>query len=43
MPHEDAAHGSAEHFKRSIAIHLVIAWWIMLMTLFGREAPQLSA
>jgi hypothetical protein len=38
---EDAAHKSAERLKRSIAIHLVIGWRIMLMTLLGREVPQL--
>jgi hypothetical protein len=40
---EDAAHDSAERLKRSIAINLVIAWRIMLMTLLGREAPELAA
>ena len=34
---EDAAHKTAERLKRSIAINLVIAWRIMLMTLLGRE------
>jgi len=38
---EKAAHNSAERLKRSIAIHLVIAWRIMLMTLLGRETPEL--
>lgn len=40
---EDAAHKTAERLKRSIAINLVIAWRIMLMTLLGREAPELPA
>ena len=40
---EDAAHKTAERLKRSIAISLVIAWRIMLMTLLGREAPELPA
>jgi hypothetical protein len=40
---EDAAHKSAERLKRSIAINLVIAWRIMLMTLLGRETPELPA
>jgi len=40
---EDAAHKTAERLKRSIAINLVIAWRIMLMTLLGRETPELSA
>jgi len=38
---EDAAHETAERLKRSIAINLVIAWRIMLMTLLGRETPEL--
>lgn len=38
---EDAAHKTAERLKRSIAINLVIAWRIMLMTLLGRETPEL--
>ena len=38
---EAAAHKSAERLKRSIAINLVIAWRIMLMTLLGRETPEL--
>ena len=29
--------------RRAIAINLVIAWRIMLMTLLGREAPELPA
>ena len=40
---EDAAHETAERLKRSIAISLVIAWRIMLMTLLGREIPELPA
>ena len=40
---EDAAHKTAERLKRSIAINLVIAWRIMLMTLLGRETPELPA
>jgi hypothetical protein len=38
---EEAAHKTAERLKRSIAINLVIAWRIMLMTLLGRETPEL--
>lgn len=38
---EEAAHNSAERLKRSIAINLVIAWRIMLMTLLGRQTPEL--
>jgi hypothetical protein len=40
---EDLAHKSAERLKRAIGINLVIAWRIMLMTLMGRECPQLPA
>ena len=40
---EDLAHESAERLRRAIAINLVIAWRIMLMTLLGRETPQLPA
>jgi hypothetical protein len=32
---------TAERLRRAIAIHLVIAWRIMLMTLLGRATPQL--
>ncbi len=39
----DLAHKSAERLRRAIAIDLVIAWRIMLMTLLGRETPQLPA
>ena len=40
---EDMAHETAERLKRAIAINLVIAWRIMLMTLLGREIPELPA
>jgi hypothetical protein len=40
---EDIAHKTAERLRRAIAINLVIAWRIMLMTLMGRETPQLPA
>jgi hypothetical protein len=40
---ENAAHKTAERLKRAIAINLVIAWRIMLMTLLGRETPELPA
>lgn len=40
---EEAQHETAERLKRSIAINLVIAWRIMLMTLLGRETPELPA
>ena len=40
---EDLAHKSAERLRRAIAINLVIAWRTMLMTLLGREMPELPA
>ena len=40
---EELQHDSAERLRRAIAINLVIAWRIMLMTLLGREIPELSA
>jgi hypothetical protein len=38
---EDLANASAERLKRAVVIKLVIAWRIMLMTLLGRETPEL--
>jgi hypothetical protein len=40
---EDLAHRTADRLRRAIAINLVIAWRIMLMTLLGREQPELPA
>jgi hypothetical protein len=40
---ERLGHDSAERLERAIAIRLVIAWRIMLMTLLGRETPELPA
>lgn len=40
---EEIAHQTAERITRAIAIKLVIAWRIMLMTLLGRESPELPA
>jgi hypothetical protein len=40
---EDLAHHTADRQRRAIAINLVIAWRIMLMTLLGRETPDLPA
>ena len=37
------AHETAERLRRAIGINLVIAWRIMLMTLLGRERPELPA
>lgn len=38
---EERTHKTAERLKRSLAINMVIAWRIMLMTLLGREVPEL--
>jgi len=38
---EQIGHETAERIRRAIAINLVIAWRIMLMTLLGRDTPQL--
>ncbi|MDP2366820.1 IS4 family transposase, partial [Rhodoferax sp.] len=40
---EKLQHKTAERLKRTIAINLVIAWRIMLLTLLGRECPLLAA
>ncbi len=40
---EELGHQTAERLKRAIAIYAVIAWRIMLMTLLGRETPELPA
>jgi len=40
---EQLGHDTAERLSRAIAIRLVIAWRIMLMTLLGRETPDLPA
>jgi hypothetical protein len=40
---DDLAHETAERLRRAIGINLVIAWRIMLMTLMGRESPELPA
>ena len=36
-------HHSAERLERAMAIRMVIAWRVMLMTLLGREVPELPA
>ena len=38
---EKMAHKTADRLKRAIAINMVVAWRIMLMTLLGRETPEL--
>lgn len=40
---EKLAHQTAERLRRAIAINMVIAWRIMLMTLLGRKTPELPA
>ncbi|HTH14340.1 MAG TPA: IS4 family transposase [Spirochaetia bacterium] len=40
---EKLAFETGERLKRAVAINLVIAWRIMLMTLLGRESPELPA
>jgi hypothetical protein len=40
---EKLQHKTAARLQRTIAINLVIAWRIMLLTLLGRECPQLVA
>lgn len=40
---EDLAHERVERLERSLAINLVIGWRIMVMTLLGREVPELPA
>jgi hypothetical protein len=40
---ERLGHKTAERLKRAIAVKLVIAWRIMLLTLLGRETPHLPA
>lgn len=38
---DELGHQSATRLSRAIAIRMVIAWRIMLMTLLGRESPEL--
>jgi len=40
---EEVQHKTAERIRRAVAINLVVAWRIMLMTLLGREVPELPA
>ena len=39
---EDLQHETAERLRRAVAIKLVIAWRILLLTLLGRETPELD-
>ena len=38
---EQVTHRTAERIRRALAISMVVAWRIMLMTLMGRETPEL--
>lgn len=38
---EELSMKKAARLKRAIAINIVVAWRIMLMTLLGRQAPEL--
>jgi len=38
---DELGHHRADRLKRAIAIRRVIAWRVMLMTLLGREVPEL--
>jgi hypothetical protein len=38
---EKLQHDTAERLRRALAIHVVIAWRILLLTLLGRETPEL--
>jgi hypothetical protein len=40
---EELQYETAERLRRGIAINMVIAWRIMLMTLLGRSSPELPA
>jgi len=40
---DELGHNSAERLERAIAMRMVIAWRVMLMTLLGREVPELPA
>ena len=40
---EDLANKTAERLINAVSINMVIAWRIMLMTLLGREMPELPA
>jgi hypothetical protein len=40
---EELRNETAERLKRAVAIYMVIAWRVMLMTLLGREVPEMPA
>ena len=40
---DELSHHSVERLERAITLRMVIAWRVMLMTLLGREVPELPA
>jgi hypothetical protein len=40
---EALQHKTATRLERAIALNIVIAWRIMLLTLLGRQSPELPA
>ena len=40
---DELGHQSVERLERAIAVRMVIAWRVMLMTLLGRDVPELPA
>ena len=40
---EEIAHRTAERIKRAVTLNAVIAWRLAVMTLLGRETPELPA
>ena len=40
---EEIAHRTAERLKRAVTVNAVIAWRLAVMTLLGRETPELPA
>ena len=40
---EELRNETAERLKRAVAIYLVISWRVMLMTLLGRQVPEMPA
>jgi len=40
---EELRNETAERLKRAVAIYMVIAWRVMLMTLLGRQVPEMPA
>ena len=40
---EELRNETGERIKRAVAIYMVVAWHVILMTLLGREVPELPA